>query len=157
QLAMNHRRWVCRHDQPAVCSLREFCDVALDIVSVVRLDGKDVNPERWCHGLDDGELANPGGDGGIPQNCRSRNARYKLFKQLQPFAAQAVFELHEAGSVPAWSRQTFDETGTDWIRDDHKHDWHSTSSLKQIRHSRAAGGDDDVRCERCQFHRASAK
>jgi phospholipase C len=54
-------------------------------------------------------------------------------------------EKHEAGGVTAWLRQTFDETRADWIRDDHKHDWHSTSSLKHIRHSRAAGGDDDVR------------
>ena len=62
QLAMNHRRWVCRHDQAAVCSLREFRDVALDIAGVDRLDWKYVNPERWGHGLDDGELTNSGGE-----------------------------------------------------------------------------------------------
>ena len=39
------------------------------------------------------ELADPGGDGGIPKDRRPRHAGRDLLEQLQPFPAQAVFEL----------------------------------------------------------------
>ena len=48
-----------------------------------------------------GELANPGGSSGIAKDCDSRDVRADLFKQLQPFRAHAVFELHEASGVAA--------------------------------------------------------
>jgi hypothetical protein len=55
-------------------------------------------------------------------DCRSRHARRDLLEQLQPFAAQAVFEREKAGNVAAWSRQVGDEAGTDRIGNNREHD-----------------------------------
>src|SRR6266436_3684086 len=81
------------------------------------------------HGLDDGELADPGGYCGIPKHRRARHAWCNLLEQFQPFRGQTVFELHEAGSVAAGLRQTIDDTGADWIEDDHEHDRHGARRL----------------------------
>ena len=40
-----------------------------------------------------------------PTNPHARNTGRNLFRQFQPFAAQAVFELHKASRVTAWPRQ----------------------------------------------------
>src|SRR6516165_7999485 len=63
------------------------------------------------------------------------------------------FKLHEAGGIAAWPRQTLDETGADWIRDNHEYDRHSMGSLKHIRRGRAARCYDHVRSKCCQFRR----
>ena len=52
-----------------------------------------------------GELADPGGYGGIPKDRRSCHARRDLLEQIQPFRAQTVVELQKAGGVAAWLRQ----------------------------------------------------
>ena len=46
------------------------------------------------------QLADPGGDGGIPQDRRARHARRDLFEQLQPFPADAVFEMMKPVALP---------------------------------------------------------
>ena len=75
------------------------------------------------------ELADPGRYGGIPKDRRSRHARRDLLEQFQPFPAQAVFELHEAGGVAARPRQAIDEAGADRIGDDREHDRHGAGRL----------------------------
>ena len=79
--------------------------------------GLTSTPERRRHGLDYGELADPGGIGGIAQDGRSRHARRDLLEQLQPFAANAVLEQGKSGDVAARPRQAFDEAGADRIDD----------------------------------------
>ena len=98
----------------------------------------------------------PAGYGGIPKDRRSRHARRDLLEQLQPFPAQAVFELHKAGGVAARPRQAIDEAGADRIGDDREHDRHGAGRLQQRRHGRGASGQDDVRRERDQFRRVFA-
>ena len=59
----------------------------------------------------------PDGVGGIPKDRHARHARRDLLEQLQPFSAQAVFELHKTGGVAARPRQAIDEAGADRIGD----------------------------------------
>ena len=42
---------------------------------------------------------------GIPQHRRSCHVRRDLLQQLQPFGAQIVFELREAGGIATWLSQ----------------------------------------------------
>ena len=58
-------------------------------------------------------------------------------EQLQPFPAQAVFELHETGGIAARPRQAVDEAGADRIGDDREHDRHGAGRLQQRPHGRA--------------------
>ena len=94
--------------------------------------------------------------GGIPKDRHSRHARRDLLEQLQPFPADAVFEMHEPGGVAARPRQALDEAGADRIGDDREHDRHGAGRLQQRPHGRGAMGQDDVRRERGQFRRVSA-
>ena len=133
---MTHRQRARRHDQAAIRGAREGRDGALDLGRVAHVDRAHLHPERRRHGLDDGELADPGGYGGIPKDRRARHARRDLLEQLQPFPAQAVFELHEAGGVAARPRQALDEAGADRIGDIREHDRHGAGRLQQRRQGR---------------------
>ena len=94
--------------------------------------------------------------GGIPKDRHARHARRDLFEQLQPFAADAVFEIHETGGVAARPRQTVDVAGADRIEDDREHDRDGAGRLQQRPQGRRATGQDDVGRERGQFRRLSA-
>ena len=102
------------------------------------------------------ELAAPGGYGRIPKDRRSRHAGRDLFEQLQPFPADAVFEIRETGGVAARPRQAIDKAGADRIGG-----LRNTIGTVRVaccngRHGRAASGQDDVRRERDQFGRVFA-
>ena len=59
---------------------------------------------------------------------------------LQPFAADAVFEIRKAGGVAARPRQAFDEAGANRIGDQSEYDRHVTGRLLQRRDGRARLG-----------------
>ncbi len=119
------------HDhQTAVRAARESRNRALDLTGIAHIDRGQFNTERWGHGLDRAELANSRGYGGITYDGDSRQFRHHLFEQLQPFRANAVFEIDKAGRVAARPCQAIDETGADWIRDIHEHDWHRAGRLQ---------------------------
>jgi hypothetical protein len=109
--------------------------------------------------LDHSELAYRGAYGGIPKDCYPRYGWRDFLDQLQPFATQAVFELHEARCVSARLRQAFDEAGADRVRNDDKDDRHRARFLQQELCSEAASGQNDVRgkCDqfRCVFTTAT--
>ena len=63
------------------------------------------------------ELADAGGYAESRRTAARVTPRRDLFEQLQPFPAQAVFELHKAGGVAARPRQAVDEAGADRIGD----------------------------------------
>jgi hypothetical protein len=71
-----------------------------------------------------------------------------LFEQLQPLAAHAIFELDKAGGVASRPRQAIDETGTDGIGHDYKHDRYRPCRSQQGPDYRAPIGDDDIRRQR---------
>jgi hypothetical protein len=79
-----------------------------------------------------------------------------LFEQLQPFAAQIVFEHAEAGRVAARAREALDEPGTDRVGKHRKYDRHGTRCLQQRSHARRARSEDHVGRKRDQFCRVSA-
>ncbi|MGB3658984.1 MAG: hypothetical protein WBA14_13765, partial [Pseudolabrys sp.] len=86
----------------------------------------------------------------------SRHARRDLLEQFQPFAGNAVFEIHKAGGVAARPRQVIDEASTDRTGGDREHDWHRVCRLQRRPHGHGAMGQDEVRRERGQFRRVSA-
>ena len=109
QIALNARQRAPRHDHAAITRTRECRDGALGLAGVAQVERAHLHADRPRHGLDDGELADPGDCGGIAKNRCSRHARRDLFKQLQPFCAQIVFEHQKASGIAARPRQTFDE------------------------------------------------
>ena len=123
---------------------------------VAHVDGAHLHADRRRHILDDGELADPGGYGGISKDGHARHARRDLFEQLQPFRAQTIFELHEAGGVAARPRQAVDEAGADRIGDDPRTQSARCGSPVATVPRRRAAGHDDVRRERDQFRRVFA-
>jgi Resolvase, N terminal domain len=144
QITTNHRQRARRHDKAAIRGVREGGDGTLDLGRVAHVDWARVHANRRRHGLDYGELADPGGKGGIPKDRRSRYARRDLPQQFRPFPAQTVFEHQKAGGVAAWPRQTIDEAGTNRIGDEREYDRHSAGYLEQRLHGRA-NSQDDVR------------
>jgi hypothetical protein len=80
------------------------------------------------------------GYGGIAQNRRARHAGRDLFEQLQPFRADAVFELGKTGGVASRLRQARDEAGADRIGGLREHDRHGAGRLEQPTHDLAARG-----------------
>src|SRR6516165_7911245 len=132
----------------------ESRDRALDLTAHV--DRAQFQSERRRCGADGAELANPGRIGGIPKDRRSGQPRCDLPEQLQPFAAETVLELHEAGGVAARAGQTVDQAGTDRIGDAHEHDRQGARSPLQRRHALGATGQHDIRGERDQFRRVLA-
>src|SRR6516165_4597029 len=153
---MNRRR-ARRHDQAAIRGTREGRDGALDLAGVVAyVDRAYIHADRWRHGLDDGELADPGRYRGISKDRRPRHARRNLLEQFDPFRTQTVFEQHKAGGVAARPRQTIDEAGADWIAGGREHDRHCPGRLEHWPRS-TAHGQDDIRRERDQFRRVFAR
>src|SRR4029077_1389481 len=68
-------------------------------------------------------------EAGSRKDPYSFHGGYNLFQQLQPFPAQAVFEIRKPGGVSAWVRQTVDEAGANRIDDTYEHDWHRAGHL----------------------------
>jgi hypothetical protein len=62
--------------------------------------------------------------------------------------------LQQAGQVTAWTRQTFDETCTDWIGDVHEHDRDGAALTLQRGSYRGRMCEDHVGSQRDQFLRA---
>ena len=93
---------------------------------------------------------------GMVPSTAARVTRRDLLEQLQPFAADAVFEHSKAGGVAARPRQAVDEAGADRVGDTHEHDRHSAGRLLQQPQPWRASGQDDVGRERDQFRRVLA-
>ena len=117
QIATVLRRGARRHDQAAIRSVRECRDGALGLAGVAHVDRAYFHSERRRHSLDEVKLAGSGAKGSIPEDRRSRHARRDLFEQLQPFSADAVFEIHKSGGVAVRPRQAADKAGADRIGD----------------------------------------
>ena len=81
QITTNRGQRARRQDQAAIGGLREGHDGALDLGRVANVDRAYLHADRRRHGLDNRELADPGGDGGIPKHRRSRHARRDLLAQ----------------------------------------------------------------------------
>src|SRR5215510_12348149 len=154
---MHGRQRASRHDQAAIRGARERGHGALDFSSIAYAEGAQFHPQRRRHGLDGTPRAEPGGYGGIANDRRSRHVGRDLFEQLQPFTAHSVFLICEPGRVAAGTCQAFNEAGPNRIRGQRKHDRYGASRLQQRRYDRAPSSQDDVRRERDQFRRVSAK
>src|SRR5262249_35098003 len=136
---------------------RESGEAALNLVRLVRVDGAQLHAERWRHRLDRAKLSAPGARGRIADDGHTRHPRRNVFEQLQPFCADAEFELTKAGGIAARPRQARDQSAADGIGDGDEDDGHVAACPLQRRHDRCAGGEDDIRAERDEFGRVSAK
>src|SRR5207237_9495947 len=72
QLVMNDRVRGEGHDEAAIRLTRKGGNAVLDLAGVSRVDRAQFHPERWSHGLDYRELADAGGNGRVPKDCRPR-------------------------------------------------------------------------------------
>ncbi len=81
------------------------------------------------------------------------DARRDLLEQLEPFATDYKFELHESGRVAVRPRQIRDQAAADRIGDLDENNRHGAGDLLQRLHAGAANGDDHVGDERDQFPR----
>ena len=88
QIAMKPRQWTPRDDQTIIRRARECCDGAFNRAGITDVDRSQLDAQRWCHGLDGGELSWSGGQGRIAKHCRPRHTRREFFQQLQPFRAR---------------------------------------------------------------------
>src|SRR5262249_25497679 len=68
----------------------------------------------------------------LPQHGDAGDPRRDLLQQLQPFAGQAVFELHESGRVATRLCQTFDIAVADRIDALCEYDWHGPCRLQHV-------------------------
>src|SRR5215510_7388387 len=92
---------------------------------------------------------------GSRSTATAGDPRRDLLQQLQPFAGQAVFELHESGRVATRLCQTFDIAVADRIDALCEYDWHGPCRLQQGRRGPADPGEDSLRIERDQLGRIS--
>ena len=134
----------------------ESSDGPLNLAGIAHVDRADLHADGRRHGLDDGELADSGAQGGIPKHRRSRHVRRDLLEQLKPFPGQAVFELDEAGGVAARPRHALDVVAADRVGDIHEHDRHRAGCLQQRPQGGGAGDQNGVRRERGQVRRMFA-
>src|SRR5262245_58810687 len=138
QVAMHVCEPARRNDQAAIRGGRECCDGALGLGRIAQVNRAQLHAQRWRRSLNGGVLANYFRDGRIAKNGRAGHARSDLLEQLQPFCADAVFELGETGDVAAWPRQASNEAGTNWVRGLREYDGHAAGCLQQLRHHLAA-------------------
>jgi len=117
----------------------------------MHVDGSDIEPSQRCHRLDDRELADTSRDGWISEYSYACHTRSYLFEQLQPLCAQAIFELKKTSDISTRLRQTFDETGADWIDDLIENDRCGRRRLQQWLDRRIPGRNDHIRRERDQL------
>ena len=95
--------------------------------------------------------------GGIAQHGRARHVWCNLLAQFEPFPAQAIFKIGEAGCVCARMRHAGDEAGADRIDDGNENRRHGAGSLLNRRDRHAAAGEDHIRRERRRFCGIPAK
>ena len=100
-IAMTHGQRARGHDQARVRILCKGCEGALDFSGITNVDRAYHYPDRWRDRLQGAELTNPGGYGGITNDCHSRHGRSDLLQQFQPFHADAVFKRNETSGVAA--------------------------------------------------------
>jgi len=67
---MTHRQRARRHDSAAIRGAGEGRDRALSLSGIAHADRDYIHADCRRHGLDDGELADPGGQGGPRQRRR---------------------------------------------------------------------------------------
>src|SRR6516164_967743 len=151
---MSRRPRTRRQYHSSIWGTGEGRDVLLNLGWLTNADRTDVDADRWRHGLDDGELADPRGKSWIAKYHRAGHVWRDLLEKFQPFAAQIVFEHHEARRVAARLRQALDIAVTDRIGNVREYDRHGTGCLQQ-RSDAAAGSEDYVGRKRDQFSRMS--
>src|SRR5262249_16617767 len=134
KIAMTSRRWGSDSDQTTVRYLRERHDGALDLARIAHVHWTQLHPQRLRHRLDDCVLTGPGAHSGVPKDRRPRHAGPDLFKQLQPFSAEAILEQGKSRGVAARTRQTFDEPGANRVNDTHEHNRHRSGRLLERSH-----------------------
>src|SRR5262249_57101781 len=103
----------------------QTCECALELlgqagVDSMRLQAQDADgilylPQRESHGW----------VAGIAHDANTPYLRNHLDQQLRLFGTQIGREVHKAGDIPAWPRQTADEAHAHRVSDSHHDDRNS--------------------------------
>ena len=144
-------------DQAAVSGACNFRNPAFYLAGIARADWNDIGTQRTRDRLNDGELPDARGHGRVSNHSNADGRRRYLFEQFKPFAAQTVFELHEARYVAAGMREALDEAAAHGIDGRREHHGYSVGRLEHRWSGGAAARDDDVRRLGQQFGDALAK
>src|SRR6516162_5902327 len=144
-------------DQAALSRARKFRNSALDLAGIARADRNDIGTERTSNRLNDGELPDTGGHGRVSNYPNAGCRRRYLFEQFEPFAAQAVIELHETCYVAAGMREALDEAAAHRIDGRREHNGYFAGCLQHGRGGGAPARDDDIRRLGQQFSDAFAE
>src|SRR5262245_47453920 len=123
------RRLASGHDQPTISCAREDRDGALNLCGVSNVDWDYFKAEHRRHSLNHCLLADARRVTRITKDSCPLLPRLYLLEQFRPFAAQAVFELHEASGVAARSCQAVDDVGADRIEAHREYDRHGAGDL----------------------------
>src|SRR5262249_29434433 len=99
QLAVDDRGRRGRHDQAAVRCARKRSNSPGNLVRIADIDRTDLDAEGGRGGLNDAVLARTRRYGGVSEDRDAPYAGRDQLEQFEPFAADAVFEIHEAGDV----------------------------------------------------------
>ena len=148
QILMKRGQRAGRHDEAAIRQACESRDGALHLGPVAYVDHGYFQAECRCDTLDDGELAGPGRDAGITNDRNASHVWRDLLEQIKPFAAQAVFEQHEARNIATRPREIVDKTRAKRIHNDREDNRRAAGSLQQDVRGDTAKGDEDVRRQR---------
>src|SRR5262245_8985455 len=121
---LNDRR-VRHHNDPLDTLGAQTCECALELlrqagVDGMRLQAQDADgtlylPQRESHGW----------VAGIAHDANTPYLRNHLDQQLHLFGTQIGREVHKAGDIPAWPRQTVDEARAHRVSDSHNDDRNS--------------------------------
>src|SRR5215204_1117916 len=89
------------HNNSAVAGARKSGEVTLNFSRVTYVNRSSFYCLCRRSGLDNGKLADAGGSCGVPDHRYALNVWTYFSKKLQPFAANAIFELCETRGIGA--------------------------------------------------------
>src|SRR5262245_26494113 len=135
----------CRQNQFGIRGPRERRNIAFNLGGISYIDRRYVHTQRWCNGLNYGELPDPLGDGSIAQNPSACDVRRDFLEQFNPLRCQIVLERKEAGGIAARPRHACDIAVSDRIRGVNKYDRDRARGLQNRGQRRSARGEDNVR------------
>jgi hypothetical protein len=142
---MDGARRASRQNQSGISGARERRNIAFNLGGISYIDRRDVHTQRWCNGLNYGELPDPLGDGSIAQNPSACDVRRDFLEQFNPLRCQIVLVRQEAGGIAARPRHACDIAASDRIRGVNEYDRDRARGLQNRGQRRSARGEDNVR------------
>src|SRR5262245_63394421 len=131
QLELNNSKRTHHHHHAVGWNRRKSRHSALDFGGYCQIYWDYLNARRRCEGLNHGPLPNPRRSPLVANNAYARNLRRQFSQEVEPFGAQAKFELGEAGQIAAWACQAIHNPATNRIDGLSEYNWDCARGLLQ--------------------------